>query len=64
MPLRQPIYEPDPLPQLSALPLQQDVPPLQPLSVCAPNPLYVLLQGLGVLPILTSAVRAYDPLLC
>ena len=59
------LSEPAPLPQLSALPLQQGIPPLQPLSVCAPPPppLSVSLQGLGIPPILPSAVRAYAPLL-
>ena len=56
---------PPPLPQLSALPLQRGVPPLQPLSMRAlPRPqLSVFLQGIGVPPLLPSAVRAYDPLL-
>ena len=60
--LRQTLAEPDPLPQLSALPLQRGVPPLQPLVMRAPPPLSVLLQGIGVTPLLTSSVHAYAPL--
>ena len=68
VPLRQPSAEPDPLPQLSALPLQQGVPPLQNLAVSDPPPLppppnlSISLQGIGVPPLLPSAVRAYAPL--
>ena len=51
-----------PPPQLLTFPLQQDVPPLQPLSVCAPA-LSVLLQGRGKPPLLPPAVRSYVPLL-
>ena len=58
------LSEPAPLPQLSALPLQRGVPPLQPLTLRAPTPLSVSLQGLGVPPLLPSAARAYPPLLC
>ena len=59
------LSDPDPLPQLSALPLQRGVPTLQPLAMCAPPPppLSVSLQGLGLPPLLPSAVRAYEPLL-
>ena len=54
-----------PLPQISAFTLQQDVPPLQPLSVRAlhPPPLSVSFQGIGVHPLLPSAMHAYDPML-
>ena len=57
--------KPASLPQLSALPIQQGVPPIQPLDVRPPplHPLSVLLQGLGVTPLLDSAVCAYAPLL-
>ena len=60
VPLRNPSAKLDPLPLLSALPIQQGVPPLQRLGVCTPPPptLSVLLQGLGVSPPITLAVRA------
>ena len=45
-----------PIPQLSSLPLQQGVMRAHPL-------ISVLLQGLGVPPLLTSAMHAYAPLL-
>ena len=57
------LSKPAPLPQLSALPLQRGVPPLQPLTMRAPHPLSISLQGLGVPPLLPSAARAYAPLL-
>ena len=65
MPLFQPSADTAPLPQLSALPLQRGVTPLQPLAMCdpCPSPLSVSIQGIGVTPILPSAVRAYAPLL-
>ena len=65
VPLRQPSANPAPLPHLSALPLQRGVPPLHPLAVCdpPPHPLSISLQGLGVPPILHSAVHAYAPLI-
>ena len=64
VPLRQPSADPDPLPQISALPLQRGVPPLQTLAVCAPTPppISVSFQGLVVPPLLPSAVRDYAPL--
>ena len=64
VPLRQRSAEPDPLPQLSALPLQRGMPLLQPLAVHDPPPptLFISHQGLGVPPLLPSAVRAYAPL--
>ena len=52
-----------PLPQLSALPLQLSMPSLQPLAMNDSPPLSVLLQGIGVPPLLPSVVRAYAPLL-
>ena len=52
-----------PLPRLSALPLQQGVPPLNPLDVHAPHPLSILIQGIGLPPLLPSAESAYAPLL-
>ena len=65
VPLLQPLSEPAPIPILSDLPLQQGVPTLQPLAMRAPPPhkLFVSIQGLGVPPLLPSAVRAYAPLL-
>ena len=55
---------PHPLPQILAFPLQRDVPPLHPLSVCAPPPpLSVSLQGRGEPPLLPLTLRAYVPLL-
>ena len=65
MPLRHPSDEPAPLPQISAFTIQRGVPPLRLLAVHAPPPplLYVLLLGIGLPPILTSAVRAYAPLI-
>ena len=63
--LRHPSAEPDPLTQISALPLQQGVPPLQPLAVRSPPPppLSVSPQGIGVPPLLPSAVQAYATML-
>ena len=61
--LCQPSAEPDPLTHILAFPFQRVVPPLQPLSMCAPPPLSVSLQGLDTPPILSSSVRAYAPLL-
>ena len=53
-----------PLPHLLTFPIQQGLPPLQPLFVCAPPPLlYVSLQGQGEIPLLTSTVRTYVTLL-
>ena len=53
-----------PLPQILAFPLQRDVPPLQPLSACAPPPpISVSLQGRGEAPLLPSTLRDYVPLL-
>ena len=59
------LSNPAPLPHISALHLQLGVPHLQPLAVCAPPPppLSISLQGLGVPPILPSAVRAYATLI-
>ena len=56
---------PAPLYHLSALSIQQGVPPLQPLAMCNPPPpkLPISLQGLGVSLLLLLAVRAYSPLL-
>ena len=63
MPLLKPVSVRTPLPHISASPLQRGVPPLQPLAVHypppPPPPLSVFLQGLGVPPLLTPAVRAY-----
>ena len=65
VPLRKPSAKPSPFPQLSAFPLQQSVTTLHPLAVRdpPPPPLSVSLQGLGVHPLLPSAVRDYSPLL-
>ena len=65
VPLRHPSAEPVTLPHISSLPLQRSVPPLKTLAVCdpPPPPLSVSLQGLGVHPLLPSAVRTYDTLL-
>ena len=53
-----------PLPQILAFPLQRDVPPLQPLTTCAPPPpLSVSLQGRGEAPLLPSTLSTYVPLL-
>ena len=46
-----------------ALPLQRGVPPLQPLTMRAPPPLSVSIQGLGVPQLIPSDARAYAPLL-
>ena len=57
---------PSPLPQISALPLQRGVPPLQPPAMCDPTTppsLSVFLQGIGARPLLPSALRAYAPLI-
>ena len=64
-PLQPSVVNPPLLPQLLALPLQQDLPSLQPSAVCAhpPHLLSVSLQGLGVPPLIISAVRAYAPML-
>ena len=63
-PLQRSVINPLPFPQILAFTLQQDVPPLKPLSACAhPPPLSVLLQGQGEPPLLPSNVRAYVPLL-
>ena len=48
---------------ISDLPLQQGVPPLQPLAVRDTPPLSFLLQGTGFTPILPSAVCAYVSML-
>ena len=65
VPLRQTSAEPAILPHISALPIQRGVPPLQPIAVCAPHPppLSVSLQGIGIPPRITSAVRTYAHLL-
>ena len=63
VPLCQPSAEPTPPPQLSALRIQQGMPPLQSIAMRAPPPLSVSLQGLGVPPLLPSAVRAYATLI-
>ena len=65
MPIIQPLSVRTTLPQISALPIQRGVPTLQPLSVRAtpPPPLYVSLQGICVLPLIPSAMRAYDTLI-
>ena len=54
-----------PLPHILALPLQEDMLPRQSSAVHADStpPLSVLLQGRVKQPLLTSAVRAYAPLL-
>ena len=57
------LSKPDPLPKLSAFPLQRGMPPIQPLAMRAPPPPSVLIKGLGLPPHLPSAVRAYGPLL-
>ena len=63
-PLQPSTANPLPLTQISALPLQLDVLPLQPLAVCAhPHPLSVFLQWRGKPPLLPSTLRAYVPLL-
>ena len=60
----QPSNVPAPLTQISALPLQQGVPTLQPLSACDTPPLiYVLLQRRCKLPLRPSTVRDYVPLI-
>ena len=56
--------KPTPLPNLSALSLQRDVPTLKPLDVRATLPLlYISLQGLGVPHFIPSSVHAYATLL-
>ena len=63
-PLQPSAANPPPLPQFLALPLQLDVPPLHPLSACAPYPLIpVLIQGRGKTPLLLSTIRTYVPLI-
>ena len=68
-PIQHSDVNPSPLPQLSALPLavhtplQRGMTPLQSLSVRAPLLLSVSLQGLGVPHLLSSAMRAYFPLI-
>ena len=63
-PLQPSVINSPPLPQILAFPLQRDVPPLKPLSSCAPPPpLPVYLQGRGEAPLLPSTLRAYVPLL-
>ena len=63
-PLQPSAVNPLPLPQILDFLLQQDVPPFQPLSVCAPPPpLSVSLQGRGKLPLLPSTVRNYVTLI-
>ena len=63
-PLQPSVVNPPPLPHILAFPLQQDVPPLHPLSMCAPPPpISVSLQGRGEAPLLTSTLRAYVTLL-
>ena len=53
------------LPQISALTLQQGMPPLQNLAVRAHHfPLIsILLQGIYIPPLIPSSLRAYAPLL-
>ena len=52
------------LPHLLALPLQQDMPTIKPLSASDPPPtLSIFLQGGGTSPLLTSTMYAYIPLL-
>ena len=67
MPLLQPLAmnTPPPLTQLSTLPLQQGVPPPHPLGMRAYPypPLYVSLQGIGLPPLLPSAMLTYTPML-
>ena len=58
------LSKPAPLPQLSALPLQRGLPHLQRLAMHSTLPLSVLLQGIGIPPLLPSAVHPYSPLLC
>ena len=63
-PLQPSAINPSPLIQILALPLQLNVPPLQPLSARAPPPpLSVLLQGRGKPHLLPSTVRAYVPMI-
>ena len=63
-PLEPSVVNPPLLPQILAFTLQRDVPPLQPLSTCAPSPpIPVSLQGRGESPLLTSTLRDYIPLL-
>ena len=63
--IHNPSADPAPLTQLSALPLQRGVPPLKSLAVRnpPPPPLFLLLQGIGVSPLLPSVVRDYAPLI-
>ena len=42
-----------------SVPLQRGVPHIQPLTMRAPPPLYVLIQGLGVPPLLPSAAQIH-----
>ena len=63
-PLQPSVVNSPPLPQILAFPIQLDVPPLQPLSVCdTPPPLSLSLQSRGEAPLLPSTLRAYVPLL-
>ena len=64
-PLQNLAVNPPPLPQFLALPLQQDVPPLQPsaLRAAASPPISILLQGRGEPPLISQTVRTYAPLL-
>ena len=57
--------KPGPIPQHSALHIQQSMPPLQPIYVHAhpPCPISALLQVIGVPPHIRSSVRDYAPLL-
>ena len=63
VPLRQTLDETAPLPHRPALPLQRRVPLIQPLSVRSTPPLSILLQGIGVSPLIHSSVIAYAPLI-
>ena len=63
-PIQPSAVNPPPLPQLLSVSLQQDVLPLQPLSVRdPPPPLSVLLQGRGKPHLLPLTMRASVPLL-
>ena len=59
-PLQPSAVNPPPLTQLLALPIQQDVPPVQTLAGHdPPHPLSVLIQGRSKPPILPPTVRDY-----